>query len=78
MKQMLQLHYWRAHLTLGTGAFNGRSPLDDDTVEITTYHYVETSAVNNIIINTTAFLASSMKPMPISIKLTGNRVSFQH
>ncbi len=60
----------------GNGPFNSKSPLDDDTVQITTYHFATTLAQSLATLNPTAFMGSTMMTMPVDLNLDGVLVSF--
>ncbi len=60
----------------GSGPFNSKSPLDDDTVQITTYHFATTLAQSLATLNPTAFMGSTTKTMPVDLNLNGVLVSF--
>ena len=63
---------------LGSGPYNSKSPLDDDTVQITTYHFSTSFSAIDVAMNATAVLATKVVPIPINISLTGSLVSSQH
>ena len=60
---------------VGSGPYNLKSPLDDDTVQITTYHYALSSTPETVNLTAMALKASKVVSMPIELSLSGNLVS---
>ena len=57
----------------GSGPYNDKGILDDDTVQITTYHYYRFSK-SNVTLNATAVMASNITIIPVDVTLEGSQV----
>ena len=63
------------NLYLGDGPYYEKGPIDDDAVEITTYHFVSASFPAAVVLQATATMGSNVTPMPLNINLVGDLVS---
>ena len=57
----------------GSGPYNDKGILDDDTIQFTSYHYYDI-AVSAVTINATAIMASNTTVIPTQITLDGSVV----
>jgi hypothetical protein len=55
----------------GSGPYNSKSPLDEDTVQIKSYHFVSSSTPSTATLTVKASLASDVVSMPVDLVLNG-------
>jgi hypothetical protein len=55
----------------GSGPYNSKSPLDEDTVQIKSYHFVSLSTPSTATLTVKAALASDVVSMPVDLVLNG-------
>jgi hypothetical protein len=60
-------------LFLGSGPYNDKGILDDDTVQFTSYHYYR-YVQSSITLNATVAMAEKIKVIPVDISLDGSTV----
>jgi hypothetical protein len=55
----------------GSGPYNSKGPLDEDTVQIKSYHFVSSSTPSTATLTVIAALASDVVSMPVDLVLNG-------
>jgi archaellum component FlaF (FlaF/FlaG flagellin family) len=67
------LLFYKFGLNVGSGPYNDKGILDDDTIQISTYHYYDVAA-STVNINATAKMATNTTILSTTVTLDGSQV----